>query len=266
MRTVTSRQNPLVRACRALADDPPADGARVLLDGAHLVRDAVAAGLEIELVLVAASRLQGRSEEAALARELDRPPTDVVEVTDSVVAAASPVRTPSGIVAIARRTQLASAADVFGHPQAFVMAAVDVQDPGNVGALVRVAEAGGATAVCLSGGCANPFSCRALRGSMGSALRLPVVAGLASSDALDQMHAAGLRTVAAVPRGGPDPDEADWRGRTALVLGGEGRGLAPDLVARCDARVTIPMTPPVESLNIAAAAAILVYAARRQRT
>ncbi len=201
-----------------------------------------------------------------LALELDRAHVDVVAVSDSVLAAASPVRTPSGILAIARRAHVPTEQDVFSHARAFVVAAVDVQDPGNVGALIRVAEAGGATGACVCGTSAHPFSWRGLRGSMGSALRLPTVSGLSANGALDAMLDAGLRIVAAVPRDGEEPDVVDWRGRTALVLGGEGRGLHPDLVARCHARVTIPMAATVESLNVAAAGAILIYAARRQRT
>ena len=89
--------------------------------------------------------------------------------------------------------------------------------------------------------------------------------------ALACMTGARLRTIAAVARGGQTPDEVDWTAGPSpsagvgLLLGGEGAGLRDSLVSRCDARVTIPMTPPVESLNVAAAAAILVYAARRQR-
>ena len=143
--------------------------------------------------------------------------------------------------------------------------AVDVQDPGNVGSLLRAAEAGGATGAFICSRSANPFSWKALRGSMGSSLRLPVAAGLAAGEAFDCLTQGGLRTIAAVPRGGESPDVLDWRGRVGLLLGGEGPGLPDDLVTRCDHRVTIPMTPPVESLNVAVAAAILVYAARRQR-
>lgn len=282
MRTVTSRQNPLVRACRALADGP-ATADRVLLDGTHLVREAMSAGLQMEIVLVAISKIDShgashgaghsaghsagfRSEEGALAHELDRAHVDVVAVSDTVLAAASPVRTPSGILAIATRRHIPAARDVFCDPRALIVVAVDVQDPGNVGALIRVAEAGGATGACICGASAHPFSWRALRGGMGSTLRLPTVSGLSAHGALDAMIDAGLQTVAAVAHDGEDPDAIDWRGRTALLLGGEGQGLSADLVARCQARVTIPMAAAVESLNVAAAGAILVYAARRQRT
>jgi RNA methyltransferase, TrmH family len=165
MQSITSRQNPLVRACRDLAATPAADGARVLLDGTHLVRAALSAGIEIELLLVASSRLMRETEEGALALDLERRLVQVVQASDSIVATASPVRTSSGILAIARRTQAVTARDVFSHPQACVVAAVDIQDPGNVGALLRVAEAGGATGVCV-GRCGCPLSSARCQGRL----------------------------------------------------------------------------------------------------
>jgi tRNA G18 (ribose-2'-O)-methylase SpoU len=100
---------------------------------------------------------------------------------------------------------------------------------------------------------------------MGAILRLPVASGLAPGAVVTTMRDHGLRTVAAVPRGGGDPDTIDWTGGVGLLLGGEARGLDAATAAACDARVTIPMAPPVESLNLATAGAVLVYAARRQR-
>jgi TrmH family RNA methyltransferase len=162
-----------------------------------------------------------------------------------------------------------SASEIGRQPDALLLVAVDVQDPGNLGSLLRAAEAGGIGGVLVcgtpAGGSANPFSWKALRGSMGSALRLPVSAGLDALAALDSLHRNGVRTVAAVPRDGQDPDAVDWTGSVAVVLGGEGAGLSDDVVAQCRERVTIPMAPRVESLNVAVAGAILVYAARRQR-
>ncbi len=262
MTVVTSRRHPIVRTFREAAETP--DGQRLLLDGAHLVRDARAAGLTFEVVAVAASSAESSSEEGLLARGLARERVDVVTVADRVFDALSPVSHPSGIVAIARHAP-AVPARICAIDPALVITAVDVQDPGNVGSLLRAAEAGGATGAFICGRSANPFSWKALRGSMGSSLRLPVVGGVAASEAFDCLAQGGLRTIAAVPRGGESPDVLDWRGRVGLLLGGEGPGLPDDLVTRCDHRVTIPMTPPVESLNVAVAAAILVYAARRQR-
>ena len=263
MRSISSRQNPIVRTFRELASDPPPDGHRLLLDGVHLVEEARAAGLRI--VTAAVSQDGAReSEIGALAGALARDGIDVVEVGASVMAAISPVRTPSGIVAIAEREPV-NATTICQHRRALVIAAVDVQDPGNVGAILRAAEGLGATGVLVCGGSANPFSWKALRGSMGSALRLPVATGLNASAVLTCAHTFGLRTVASVARDGAAPWDTDWSGRLLLLVGGEGPGLPVDVVAAADARVTISMRPPVESLNVAVAAALLLYEAQRQR-
>jgi TrmH family RNA methyltransferase len=268
MRIISGRQNPAVRVFRSLASDSNPDGERVLLDGAHLVREAREAGASFEIVAVASSRLARDTEEGRLAHVLEQDGVDVVMAPDQLFGAISPVRTPSGIVAVALR-QPASMTDICRQPNAFVLVAIDVQDPGNLGSLLRAAEAGGVTGALVCGtpsrGSTNPFSWKALRGSMGSALRLPVCAGLDAFTALDCLRAAGVRTVAAVPRDGGDPDTLDWAGNVAIVLGGEGGGLPEEAVANCSQRVTIPMAPRVESLNVAVAAAILVYAARRGR-
>jgi TrmH family RNA methyltransferase len=264
MKTISSRQHPIVRTFRGLSRVPDPSGVRLLLDGVHLVRDARAAGAEIEVAAIAASRSGGTGEEAAVARALEAEGTVVHTVSDQAFAAISPVHTASGIAAIARR-RTTDAEDVCRRRNAFMLVAVDVQDPGNLGSLIRAAEAGGATGVLACGASASPFSWKAVRGSMGSILRLPVCAGLTVDEAIRCMRRHGGRIIAAAPRGGRPPDAVEWRGRVALLVGGEGPGLSQAALAEADDRVTIPMAAPVESLNVAVAAAILVYAARRQR-
>lgn len=268
MKPISSRQNPIVRTFRALAADPDPTGERVLLDGMHLVRDAHVAGAVFEVLVVATSRLQsvpdGGSEEGLLAQELEATGVEVIAADDKVFTALSPVKSPSGIAAIVRRKVTAPAL-LCQQPRALVVAAVHVQDPGNVGSLIRAAEAGGATGAFVCGSSANPFSWRALRGSMGSSLRLPVVAGMTAEAVMNCMADAGVRMVAAVARGGDNPDDMDWRGNIGLFVGGEGPGLPDDVMARSSSRVTIPMASTVESLNVAVAAGVLIYAARRQR-
>ena len=173
-------------------------------------------------------------------------------------------RSPSGIVAIVHR-QPTDAAAICEQARLFALVVVDVQDPGNLGAVLRVAEAGGVTGVIVCGESANPFSWKAVRGSMGSVLRLPVARGSTIDAVMADLGKASAKTVAAVPRDGWDPDAVDWSGPVALILGGEGAGLSRRVVAECDESVSVPMAPPVESLNVAAAAAILIYAARRAR-
>ncbi|HTM03406.1 MAG TPA: RNA methyltransferase [Vicinamibacterales bacterium] len=266
MKTIASRHNPMVHVFRDLAAEP--DESRVLLDGVHLVRDAAAAGLAFEQVCVSTSALERGTDAGLLAAALEARGLPILVAPDQLFAAISPVRTPAGIVAIVRRsaTTPQEICQTGGVPPAFILAGTDVQDPGNVGALLRVAEAAGTTGAVIAGSSANPFSWKALRGSMGSALRLPVVHGQRIGDLVPMFKAASIRTIAAVARDGASPDEIDWTGRVAVIVGGEGPGLAPDVVEASDVRVTIPMAPPVESLNVAVAAAILLYAARRQRT
>jgi RNA methyltransferase, TrmH family len=264
VKTISSRQNALVRAYRDLARKPDPTGRRLLLDGAHLVREAHAAALPFESVVIAQSHLNRETDENALARSLERAGVDVVSAGDPVFAAVSPVRTPSGIVAIALRHPTAMQA-ILTRARLFVVVVVDLQDPGNLGALMRVSEACGVTGMIVAGDSANPFSWKAVRGSMGSALRLPVTRGPSIDVVIEELQKSRTKIIAADPRDGHDPDAVDWYGRIALVLGGEGQGLGTGVIEATDERVTIPMEPPVESLNVAAAAAIIIYAARRGR-
>lgn len=262
MQHIASRRNPLVTRCRELARELPDDV--LLLDGFHLVSEAAAAHLAIRHVLVSQEAL-GRAEVRQLVDRLGQEGVEVVCATPSVMDAASPVRSASDIVAISARpaTDLER---LYAGDAPLVLIAADVQDPGNLGAMVRVAEAGAATGVVAAGVSASPWGWKALRGSMGSAFRLPIAVQPGVPQALDEARRRGCRIVATVPRGGQRPFDADLRGGVAILIGGEGAGLSPDLVEGADLRVTIPMKAPVESLNAAVAAALLIYEANRQRT
>ena len=254
----------MVGRFRALADAPDPAGAQLLLDGVHLVREARSSGLAFEVVAIASSSVRAGGEEGQLAKTLAHEGVDVVEAADDVFDALSPVKTPSGIAAIATRHPL-DAADLCARDNAFLLVAVDLQEPGNVGAVLRVGEAAGVTGALVCGASAHPFSWKAIRGSMGSALRLPVAPPLTTDAALTCLKQAGVRLIGAIPRGGEDPETTDWRGKVALILGGEGSGLHMNVLSECDTTVSIPMARMVESLNVATAAAVLVYAARRGR-
>jgi TrmH family RNA methyltransferase len=231
----------------------------MLLDGAHLIDEALGADVH---VLEAAITTDG-PEVAALAARLRQHHVPVAVVSAAVMQALSPVRSASPIVAIAEARPATDSHAYRGTP--LVMMAVDIQDPGNMGAFVRVAEAGGATGVVCAGACANPFGWKALRGSMGSALRLPILIRQDPAGAIAEARRHGCRIVAAAPRGGRPIYDADLRGPTAILIGGEGPGLSPSQLAAADDRVVIPMQAPVESLNVAVTAALFVYEARRQR-
>jgi RNA methyltransferase, TrmH family len=258
---ISSRQNATVKRFRALARSR--DGDQVLLEGAHLLEEALRSGIAIEVAAFTQSAVNGRL--AGLAAESQRGGARIAVASDTIFASMSPVQHPSGALTIAR-VRAAALDAAFAHAAPLVLVLDGVQDPGNVGAIIRAAEACGATAVVAGGGCADPFGWKALRGSMGSALRLPVVAGAAVADAIDAAHAAGLRVYAAVPRGGTRLPHCDLKRGAAILLGGEGAGLPDDLLRRADEHLTVPMRPPVESLNVAVTAALVLYEALRQRS
>lgn len=260
MKRITSRQNPLIASVRAVArgDEPG-----IFLDGPHLVAEA-ASHATIRHVLVAADALD-RVETKALVDRLVREGVDVVSVTAPVMAAVTSVRSSSAIVAVADRASSRDDA-LYGAAARIplVVIACDVQDPGNVGAIVRVAEAAGATGVVAAGHSADPFGPKALRGSMGSALRLPIAMGQADN-AIRAARARGCLVQAAVAHGGGSLFDLDLTRPSAILIGGEGTGLPQALVDLADEHFTIPMQPPVESLNVAVVAALVLYEARRQR-
>jgi TrmH family RNA methyltransferase len=262
---ITSRHNPIVARYRAVVHGDADDV--LLLDGVHLVNDAVAAGLAIEHAAVDVNA-SGREEIAALMQSLRSAGIDVVTVTAPVMAALSPVRSSSAIVAIAGRPSR-TPDDLYSPATGaapLVVVACDIQDPGNLGAIVRVAEAGGASGVIAAGASADPFGWKALRGSMGSALRLAVRRIADPMTAATDARRHRCRIVATVPRGGRSIFEADLRSPAAVFVGGEGPGLPQTVIDDADERVTIPMHTPVESLNAATTAALAVYEARRQRS
>lgn len=258
MTLITSRQHPIVRQCRAIAKG---DARRMLLDGWHLLADAYAVGLPVEVVAV---RGDMAAVHASTLELMAAEGTPVLQVSDSVMDALSPVRTPSGVVAIAARPIVDRRALVAPAP-ALVVAALGVQDPGNVGALIRSADAGGATGVLLDTDSADPWGWKALRAAMGSAFRLPVLRQDDALASLGDWQNEGLAIVATDPGDGEDLHALDLTQPLVFVMGAEGTGLSEDILDAADVRVRIPMRARVESLNVAVAAALLVYEAARQR-
>lgn len=261
VRRITSRQHPVVLRARAIAAGTTRG---MLLDGVHLVESALDAGRTIHAAIVAGDACD-RDDLAPLIERLSQAGVDLSSGSGPVMAAASPVRSPSPIVAIGDSPIWAPDGLFKKRPPLLVIAA-DIQDPGNVGAIVRVAEAAGASGVVAAGVSADPFSWKALRGSMGSALRLPVRSHVPPGEAIADARRHGCRIIATVPRGGRDLYASSLTGSVAILIGSEGAGLDRAIVDHADEHLTIPMEPSIDSLNTATAAAVILFEARRQRT
>jgi TrmH family RNA methyltransferase len=258
MKRITSRQNPLVARLKAVArgDEPG-----LFLDGTHLVAEALSSSVGIRHALVTSDGLM-RDDIRGLVAQLEQSGADLASVPPSVMAAVSSVQSASAIVALADGPQPAGERLYASTP--LVVIACDVQDPGNIGAIVRVTEAAGGTGLIAAGRCADPFGAKALRGSMGSALRLPIARAQAAA-AIADARGHGCRVLAAVPRRGTPLFDLRLTGPLAVLIGGEGAGLAEPLVNAADGCFTIPMQAGVESLNAAVTAAVVLYEAYRQR-
>jgi tRNA G18 (ribose-2'-O)-methylase SpoU len=168
-----------------------------------------------------------------------------------------------GVVACGRRKAAAPLKKILAElkqPQPTIVACPDVQDPTNLGSIIRSAAAFGCACLILGNRCADPFSRRVLRVSMGSALQLPIVETLDLHADLSELAAERFELVAAVLDPDAEPLNTASRGkRLALLLGSEGHGLSPEWLERAHRRVTIPMQFGVDSLNVAVAAAVLLY-------
>lgn len=258
MTAITSRHHSIVKEFREAAHG----GNVMLLDGWHLLTEAVNAGVAIETLAVCG--LTSVAEQTVIDRAL-RAGAKLVEVSETVMDALSPVHSPTGVVAMARKL-IADASTLLMPAPALVLAGLGIQDPGNAGAVIRAAAAAGATGVMVDEATADPWGWKALRASMGSVFHLPVIRSRAPMDMLAGWKASGITVVAAVPRGGVSMYEVDLTRPVAILMGGEGPGLADEVLAAADARVSIPMAAAIESLNVAVAAALILYEAKRQRT
>jgi TrmH family RNA methyltransferase len=257
MSVITSRQNSRLKDIRRLRRSK---GDHALLEGPHLVGEAVAAGIGLETVLATPAWLAS-PEGRALAPSLPSPLEVAPELLDELTDADS----PRGVLAVARLPRSGSAALPVRAGGVYLF--LDgLQDPGNLGALARVAEAVGAAALALSPGTVHPNHPRALRASAGSLLRLPVVVGAEAGDVDRRLAPVRPRWMALDPRGGAGLWAAPLDGTLVLALGAEGPGLSPELRERAALRLTIPVEPPVESLNATVAAALVLFEIRRRRT
>jgi TrmH family RNA methyltransferase len=275
---LTSRDNRWLKGFRmALRGGLPTESGSVGVEGVRLVEEALRSGCRIEAVLFSES---GERHHERLAPFIGRPEMAFpsLRTTDRLFLGLADTEHPQGVAAlvhprVATFDELLHAASACA-PLLVVLAGV--QDPGNVGTILRTAAAFGATGAVTAAsgqsGTASPFSPKALRASAGAALHLPILPGISLPILLTQLKIAKVRTLASSVREPDDvepgvlaPWKVDWCEPVALLVGNEGAGLPEEIARSADARVRIPMASGIESLNAAAAAAVLFYEAARQR-
>jgi len=275
---LTSRDNRWLKEFRlSLRGGLATESGAVGVEGVRLVEEALRSGCRIEAVLFSES---GERHRERLAPVIDRPEIaiPILRTTDRLFEGVADTEHPQGVAALVQ-PRAATFDDLLKTPgeacSPLLVVLAGVQDPGNVGTIIRTASAFGATgaATAASGqsGTASPYSPKALRASAGAALHLPILAGMSLPILLTQLRVAGVRTLASVVHVADAseiplaPWDVNWCEPVALLVGNEGAGLPEEVERSADARIRIPMASGIESLNAAAAAAVLFYEAARQR-
>lgn len=263
-----SRTDPLVALVRRISKDPAERRAEGLLvaEGTRLAREALGSKLAIHSVIVS-PRLTREPSGQELLERIASARVPLRRADDKLLDSLHDAKTHQGILMLVERSAVPCEQLTSSEGPALILVACGIQDPGNAGALVRLADAAGADGVVSAGG-ADPFGPKAVRASAGSIFRVPVARIADDTELvriLGDMRATRYRLAGAVPRGGVAHREAPLTGPLVLCVGGEGAGLPPSVEALLDTRLTIPMNPRVESINVAAAAAVLLFEAAAQR-
>jgi len=254
---IRSRQNPRVKQLRADFTYP--GDTFLAIEGEHLLPEALRSGLTIQAVFL---REDSADHFSQLIQKLP-PPATVTTLGKEAFDHAVSTESPQGIAAYIRLPER-NPETTLAEPNALVILLDGVQDPGNVGTIVRSAEAFAAAAVIALPGSSSFWNAKTVRASVGSVFRLPLFT-LDDEAAKAALEKHSFALVAATARDGAPPDSLDWKNKTALLIGAEGPGLSPTWLAAAHHRVTLQCSGPVESLNAAVAASLLLYEASKYR-
>jgi TrmH family RNA methyltransferase len=253
---ITSSSNERVKHARRVREGRERD--LIFIEGERLVTECLYSGLKLHACFT------GSNPSANQNRLLERIPCPAFQLSDSVLESLSDTTSTQGIIVLAERP-FPAVDHLFEGKKPLLLGLDRIQDPGNLGTLVRTAEASGVSGLFSFAGSADAFAPKTLRSSMGSAFRLPILPDVSGLGVIETCHARGLKTVVATGEAELLHYDYDWRQPTLLILGNEGRGASAEIMSACDVRVRIPLHEPVESLNVAAAGAAILFEAVRQR-
>jgi len=268
LRRIEGHHNPLVKQLRqAFARSEPTEAGDCAIEGLRILEEAIRSGLRFSAVFFRESS-QDRADR--LLPQIGAQ-VETVLLPDKLFDSLVPSESPQGVAALVRLKEF-SLADVTERlPVGPIVVLAGLQDPGNLGTILRSSEAFGSAGVILGEGTVSPFNAKVVRASAGSVFRLPIVHHQGKSatakleEVSEKLQAQGVRLLATSSHKGTPIDQADIKSPAAIFFGNEGSGLPRDLMAAMDEVLAIPHTPQVESLNAGVAASIVLYEAARQR-
>jgi RNA methyltransferase, TrmH family len=262
LRRIEGQHNALVKELRlAFSRRELTASGECAVEGVRIIEEAIRSGLRLRAVFVSES---GQERAARLLPQVGSH-VETVLVPDRLFAAAAPSETPQGVAALVHMKTHSLAGILGSSSSGLLVVVAGIQDPGNLGTILRSAEAFEAKGVLLGEGTVSPYNSKVVRASAGSIFRAPVVK-VELEAAIARMRSEGIRLIAASSRKGTPLPGADLGGGIAIFIGNEGAGVDKKLVSAMDELVMIPHSPRVESLNAGIAASIILYEAARQRT
>lgn len=260
---ISSKENPLVKKLRLLNDHKQRKKDQTfLIEGVKMVEEALQGDLGVDMVLAAPSLVQHHGK--GLLKLAESRSREIVWISDRIVNVLSETRSPQPVMAVVRIKQH-SEESLLAHHAGLVVVADRLQDPGNLGTIIRTVEAVGASGVGVTVSTVDPYNAKAVRASMGSILRVPVVPIHDLSSFVRICRESGFQTAATLLNGARTHLETDLTKKTMVIFGQEGTGLSPSGLPDLDLSIRIPMTETIDSLNVATAAAVVLYEALRQR-
>lgn len=261
---ITSRDNSLLRQVRAVRDGKIDD--LIFIEGLRLCEEARLSQLEIEAVIVSEELLR-KDHAATVIDEIAAVSNRVASVSEKLLESVSYTKTPQGIIVLAQRPASSEARLTASlNANSLLVVLHQINNPVNVGAILRTAEAAGASGVITTKNTSDPYSPKSLRGAMGSAFRLPIWTGPDYSEMIVWCRQRGLTTVCADVEVNVAYTQLDWTKPSALLLGPESTGFTDEELTEANQRVSIPMKGAAESLNVSVAAGVLLFEAARQRS
>jgi TrmH family RNA methyltransferase len=260
---LTSKDNSTVKHLRALSEPKHRKKERAfLIEGIKMVEEALRDELGVQLVIATPSLVQHHGKGVLKLAENRRTP--VLWISDKLMDSIAESKTPQPVMAEIGMKQH-SEESLLAHETGLIVVAHQLQDPGNLGTIVRTAEAAGASGLAIASPSVDPYNPKAVRASMGSTLRLPIVSIADTGLFIHKCKERSFQSVATVLTGRILHYDIDLKRPTVVILGQEGAGLPPELLSGIDHQVRIPMTSTIDSLNVATAAAVILYEAVRQR-
>jgi RNA methyltransferase, TrmH family len=261
---ITSKDNGAIKHLRSLSDPKNRKKEQVyLIEGVKMVEEALRDGVGIKMIVASPALLRHHGK--SVLRIADTGSIDILWISEKLMDSVSESKTPQPILAVVRLKEYTDS-DLFAHRSKLIVIAHRLQDPGNLGTIIRTAEAVSAAGIAITPNTVDPYGAKAVRATMGSIFRTPIVRIGAIGEFVKKCKEKGFQAVATMVTGEMTPFDIDLTKPTVVILGQEGVGLPLHSLADVDLRVRIPMAGTIDSLNVATSCAVVLYEALRQRT